>query len=389
MSIKPRKLKNGRTVYDVTISYGNRREYKTYPTRKEAEAAQDDAKRYKRALRDKTGKIRLGEYIDKIYLPIASRRLQVTSLETYETTIKNAIKPSLGSYYIEDIDRLAIQTMVDDCATESVAKKAVATLKTILNEAIGDGYISGNPANARYAYPPKGTPRDNGAILSDFEQIAQFIAVVQNTASEGIVRLVMTGLMLGLRPEERYALDYEDFDFDNGTVTVENAYVSARSRHGGNQLKATKTPLSRRVIPMPQPFADWFAEQGGGQGAWIVGETGERLSPSTAQKAWRRYLNDHPELPPVTLENMRHSFATSCLHAGMHVEDLSRMLGHSNINTTFDRYIRPDLANIRAGLAQIPYPESGYSGVSPGQTHGNRSSILRASTKKRPPELGK
>ena len=70
---------------------------------------------------------------------------------------------------------------------------------------------------------------------------------------------------------------------------------------------------------------------------------------------WNRYLKEHPELPRVTLENMRHSFATACLHAGMNVEDLSRMLGHSDINTTYRRYVKPDLANIRAGLAKIPY----------------------------------
>ena len=362
MSIKPRKLKDGKTVYDVRLEYGSVnggriRESKTFATLKEAEAAETDARRVRTALNGHTGKLKLGEYIDRCYWPIASRRLEANSAATYEKEIRLRIKPCLGNCTLENLDRRKIQAMVDTCATESVARKAVSTLKTILNEAVADGYMNGNPAMARFAYPRKGKSRGNGVILTDFDQIAQFIATVQNDASEAVTRLVMTGLMLGLRPEERYALDYEDFDFANGTVTVDSAYIYASKDFGGTQMKSTKTPLSNRVIPMPRPFIDWFYWTDSGTGAWITNADGERLSPSTAQKMWRRYLALHPDLPPVTLENMRHSFATSCLHAGMNIEDLSRMLGHSNINTTFKRYIKPDLANIRNGLAKIPYPE--------------------------------
>ena len=361
MSIHKRQLKDGTTVYDVTLEYGiyrgkRLRECKTFHTLKAAQDADKDAKRYRQAVNDRSGKLRLSEYIDNFYWPIASRRLEVTSLETYEREIRKRIKPYLGNCFLEDIDRYKIQTMIDDCSTESVARKSVATLKTILNEAMGDGYIKSNPAMARFAYPKKGKKRDNGVILSDFSQIASFIAVVQNDALEPITRLVMTGLMLGLRPEERYALNYEDFDFENGTVYVHGAYVVASKKNGGNQLKKTKTPLSNRVIPMPKQFQDWFYYTSNGKGAWIVSSTGERLSPNYGRKLWNRYLDAHPELPRVTLENMRHSFATSCLHAGMNVEDLSRMLGHSDINTTYRRYVKPDLSNIRAGLAKIPYP---------------------------------
>ncbi len=35
--------------------------------------------------------------------------------------------------------------------------------------------------------------------------------------------------------------------------------------------------------------------------------------------------------------------ARSYLHAGGRVEDLSRILGHSNISTTYRRYVRPSV----------------------------------------------
>ena len=359
MSITRRRLKDGTYVYDATLEYGiidgkRDRRRRTFKTRKDAEKAEKDAARFRDAVKNRTGRLTLGEYIDRYYWPIASRRLEATSLDTYRREIDNRIMPILGDSMLDDLDRMSIQSMVDYAKTEAVARKSLGLLKTILNEAVGDGFMESNPAVARYAMPKKGKKRDNGVILSDFEQIARFLKEVQKDAPEAVARLVVTGLTLGLRPEERYALDYEDFDLKNITVNVKGAYVTASAKYGGNQMKKTKTEYSNRLIPMSHLFIDYYIFQEDGAGPWIKNKDGGRLSPSTGRKMWNRYLDAHPDLPRVTLENMRHSFATACLHAGMNVEDLSRMLGHSDINTTFRRYVKPDLKNMREGLRKIP-----------------------------------
>ena len=362
MSIRTRKLKSGKTVYDVTLEYGSRdgkrdRKVKTYQTLKEAETAEAEASRLRYAMRNKSGRIKLSEYIDMYYWPIALRRLESYSLYSYQLTIDKYLKPLLGSCYLDDIDRRKIQTMLDASQTQAVAKRNLCVLKLILNEAITDGFIDAIP-NGKYAMPKAGKNRDNGLVLSNFNDIASFIAIVQDTAPEAVTKLVMSGLMLGLRPEERCGLDYEDFDFENGTVEIKRACIATSKKYGGLcQLKEPKTKLSHRVIPMPKPFIDWFYLTENGTGAWIVNSKGNRMNPRNAYQQWRRYLEKHPELPPITLENMRHSFATSCLDAGMHVEDLSRMLGHSGIIMTYRRYVKPDLENMRRGLELIPYPE--------------------------------
>ena len=257
MSIRARKLKSGKTVYDVTLEYGSRdgrrdRKVKTYQTRKEAEIADSEASRLRYAMRNKSGRITLNEYIERYYWPIALRRLSASTLDYYRCEIDRHIKPSLGDTFLDDIDRWAVQGMLDSIKTNATAKKALSILKIIMTEAASDGFIAGFP-KARYALPRESGKRDNGLILTDFNQIASFIEVVQNDAPESITKLVMTGLMLGLRPEERYALNYEDFDFPNGTVEVRSAFISATKKHGGCHVKEPKTPLSNRVIPMPQP----------------------------------------------------------------------------------------------------------------------------------------
>ena len=77
------------------------------------------------------------------------------------------------------------------------------------------------------------------------------------------------------------------------------------------------------------------------------------MTPSTAQKQWLRFLDAHSECPRLTIENMRHSFATAYLAQGGHIETLSRILGHSNISTTINRYYKPDIGVLRADMLRV------------------------------------
>ena len=108
MSIKARKLKNGKTVYDAVLEYGTidgerSRSTRTFSTRKEAEKAEQDARRYRNAVYRRTGNIRLSEYIDRFYWPTASRRLAATSRDTYSKDIRLRIMPSLGDCFLDKV----------------------------------------------------------------------------------------------------------------------------------------------------------------------------------------------------------------------------------------------------------------------------------------------
>lgn len=353
MAISSRQLKDGTTVYDVRCSMGYRMDGKpdrrsvTVRTKRAAQLEEAKMIAERDALRGRSGKMTLSQYIDTRYWPVASKRLAATSKDTYKREIDKRIKPMLGNVDIRDLDRPRIQAAINKVDTEAPARKMLGTLKTILNEAKGDGLILTNPACAKYAMPPKGQKRDNGLVLTDFDQIADFAAVVAQSAPQAAQRTVMLGVWQGLRPEERYALDWEDIDMENGTLTIKSAYVEASKEHGGTQAKETKTELSTRIIPMHPKFKEWVVQIPRTDGAFIKGVNGARICPSTARKQWNRYLDAHPELPPVTVENMRHSFATAYLAAGGRIEVLSKLLGHSNINTTINRYYKPDIDTLR------------------------------------------
>lgn len=356
MSISARKLKSGKTVYDVSVYVGftadgkrDRRKV-TCPTKRAAELEHAKLLAMRDAMRGRSGRMELRDYIATRWWPRVSKRLQPSSLDTYEKEVRLRILPHLGNMDVRDIDRTRIQRMVDAIPTEPVARKCVGVLKTILNEAKGDGLIVSNPAEAPFAMPQGGCKRDNGLVLVDFEQIGALLDIVAHRASECVQRISYLGLLQGLRPEERYALDWSDLDMGNNRIRIRQAYTPASPKHGGLKLKAPKTENGARTIPMLPQFAEWLSTQSCGGGPFIVGADGQRISPSTAQKRWRRFLRDNPDVPPVTIENMRHSFATAYLAAGGRVEVLAKMLGHADITTTLRRYVRPDLESMRADI---------------------------------------
>ena len=358
MAISARKLKDGSTVYDVRVVMGHRIDGKqdrrsvTVRTKRAAQLEEAKMLAERDAKRGRSGKMTLAQYVDNQYWPVVRGRLAATSLDTYRIELDKRILPTLGNVDMRDIDRIAIQRLIDVIPTLDVARKTLGTLKTILNEAKGDGLIVTNPATAKYAMPPKGQKRDNGLVLTSFEQIDDFAAIVAHRANERLLRVVMLGVYQGLRPEERYALDWLDVNADDGTLTINSAYVMASKEHGGTQEKETKTELSTRVIPMHPKFRDWLSTLDRGDGAFIPSyyKNVKRMSPSTGRKHWKRFLVDNPDVPQVTLENMRHSFATAYLAAGGRIEVLSKMLGHSNIQTTINRYYRPDVETLRLDI---------------------------------------
>lgn len=359
MSIKKRTRADGSTVYDVRNYMGfdadGQRVRRSVTVGSLAAARIEDAKMVaeRDAMRNRSGRMDLRSYVERRYWPSASRRLAATSLDTYEKELRLRILPALGSMDVRDIQRPQIQKMLDGIATESVARKCLGVLKTILNEAKGDGLIKSNPAQAPYAMPREGVKRAVKPILTTFEEISDLLYIVRHRASDSLVRICYTGLLEGLRPEERYALNWEDFDMENGLIRVSQAYVTASPRHGGLQLKETKTKGSARLVPIHPAFASWMSTLTPGDGPFITGANGSRISPSTAQHRWAAFLRDNPDAPRVTIENMRHSFATSYLHAGGNVEDLSRILGHADINTTFRRYVRPSVHDLKRGMDAV------------------------------------
>lgn len=380
MSISKRTLKSGRVVYDVQEYVGftldGRRDRKKVTCRTMREARVEQAKlvALRDASRNRSGRCTFDQYVDTWWWP-STAVLAASTRDTYERELRLRLRPAFGGMDLRDVTRPLVQRMIDGCGTRRVAEKALGTLRTILNQAIGDGIIQSNPAGARYVMPERGRPRDNGVVITTYEGMRPLISALSDYAlvDGGFCRtLAVLGLMMGLRPEERYGLDWRDLDLTEGVCHVRRAYLSVSRREGSYDEKEPKTALSARDVPIPDDVRAMLARdrsRGGivRMGPVLTGMGGQRVPPSTARRRWSAFLrwcdSEGRDVPHVTIENCRHSFATSYIHAGGRVEDLSRILGHSDITTTYRRYVRPGSEDLERGIGDhVPPMVSGGAG---------------------------
>lgn len=106
--------------------------------------------------------------------------------------------------------------------------------------------------------------------------------------------------------------------------------------NGHEVVVEPKTELSRRTVVLPR-FAVLRLRQIKGKGRLTGG-----LNPGQVDRRYRTWCR-RQGLPCVPRRNLRHSWATTALAAGVDVAVVSRALGHSSIETTARYYLRPDL----------------------------------------------
>jgi integrase len=173
------------------------------------------------------------------------------------------------------------------------------------------------------------------------------------------------GFYAGLRSGEISALRWRDVDTfsDEPRITVRASFdQSARV------VNAPKTKKGEREVPVIDqlaPIVDEYrahlaAEEGAERIApdalVFIGRDGANVGGSAVlarcKKVWQRHdLTD----AAVLLHETRHTFASLAIASGIDIYHLSRIMGHSSIQITLDRYghLYPDgLAEARRLLSQ-------------------------------------
>lgn len=67
-------------------------------------------------------------------------------------------------------------------------------------------------------------------------------------------------------------------------------------------------------------------------------------------RIYRRYyklLMERLDMPRIKFHGLRHTFATRCIESQCDYKTVSSILGHSNISTTLNLYVHPDMGQKR------------------------------------------
>jgi integrase len=297
-------------------------------------------------------------------------RIGAGTVSLYDSILETHINSKFASAPIGRIDRGVVQRWVNQLTADGLApgtvRNAYACLRNALNTAVKLGYLKTNPCTTIDL--PRAR-REEMLMLTPEE-----VKALANAIDKHYKTLVYVAAYSGLRAGELLALTRADVDVLKGTLTVRR---SLKDVNGTLTLGEVKTPASRRTVTLPAGVArmlrDHLAktqDQGGpasseADALVFASKTGK---PLRHRLFYRRHFKpavtgytkpDGTKVPGalpaakhgLRFHDLRHTAASLAIHAGAHPLLVSKMLGHSSVQITLDRYSHL-MPNVSEALAE-------------------------------------
>lgn len=304
--------------------------------------------------------------------------------EMYPRHLRLHILPVIGDRRIstitaDDCDRV-IMTMRG--MSKAYQHQMLIVLRAMLKQAKKRGLIKENPAEDtdfdRAKDPKKRRPITRAERYA-IEQAADREFGLDGKKNYNGALFLLT-MRCGLRPGEVCALRKTDLDFVRRYIHVRQA----RER-GSGIIKDPKTTAGTRDVPVPAGFAEWLQ-------AWLQAhpthtaceyvfaqrDGRSMITESSYNKRWKAFkklvdleLGATMEYVPgagrkrvhtitrsvvaddLVPYNLRVTYATDCVKAGIHPSVLQRLMGHSSIEVTNQYYVMVDEELLEQARGQI------------------------------------
>jgi integrase len=322
---------------------------------------------------------RLSDFFDQ-WLAARELHVSVKTFDRYRSIVNLHIKPHLGSIRIQNLRALEIDYAINAWSrghrkdkksgqlSRTSVKHIFETLRCALNQARRWGLITNNPcANAS---PPRREHREAQVL-----DVAEVGRLFEELRADACLLPVMFDIATGLRRGELLALCWRDVELDRGLVHVRGSLESVK---GQLHIKEPKTRKSRRTLALPELAVRALRAQLKEQVSRFdrLGITRSDVTPvfdrlgsfwEPASFSLRFYrLREKLKLGKLRFHDLRHSFASILLTAGVDLKIISDLLGHAEIGVTANQYLHPapglrrdaadrfDAEFERSGAAQWP-----------------------------------
>jgi integrase len=250
-----------------------------------------------------------------------------STLKGYRSILSAHLLPTFGGKEAEEITASDIRMFQVKLTEAGLAGSRINTicqlLRCILHEAYRENVIQLDPTKGVRKV------RQSRAKVEPFTQ--EEIEKIFNYVDPHYLPLFQTLLLTGMRPNEAFALTWADINFEAKTINIDKGMV-------GGVEDTTKTESSERVIPMVDTLVAILLPLRKEAGKVFLTKAGGEMK-FDLDRIWKRAVIKAgvSYRPPY---NLRHSWASKALTAGIPVAYISKILGHSNIGTTLKYYAR-------------------------------------------------
>ena len=277
------------------------------------------------------------------------------TVDTKRILATQHVIPALGARKLVDLSADEVdQWLVEKVASLSTC--TVADLKSILRRAITRA--QSRDRVRRNVVLLCGTPRGQPGRPSKALTLEQAKALVDHTDGSTMGTYVLMSLLTGARIEELRALTWSHLDLngrpDTDPPVLPHAMVWRSVRAGGD----TKTRKSRRTIALPARCVEALLDHQDRQVTarrtagerWVDNDlvfataTGTALDSANVRRGFRRVAAAAGlDAADWTPRELRHSFVSVLSDAGVPIEQIARLVGHSGGSTVTETVYRKQL----------------------------------------------
>lgn len=306
----------------------------------------------------------LETFVDEVYAPWTEATMR-TAAETVRSLKKNF--PDLQRKKLHEITPWLVEkwrsARLKANAQPATVNRALDNLRAAMARAVEWGFLAENPLAK-----VKRTKTDTAApirYLAEGEEAALLIALVDRekriraerasanawraergyplhpdlrscTFADHLRPIVLLSLNTGMRRGELFSLDWQDVDLDRAVLTVRGLHAkSKKTRH---------LPLNAVAL---EALTRWREQSQ--SGLVFPSRTGERLT--NVQKSWASVLSA-AGITSFRWHDLRHHFASKLVMAGVDLNTVRELLGHSTITMTL-RYAHLGPEHKAAAVARL------------------------------------
>lgn len=279
-----------------------------------------------------------------------------SSFSAYILLLENHLLPIFGNKY--EVNDTEVQAFVFQKLEQGLSQKTIKdvliVLKMILKFGMKNKWLQHYQLDVQF---PTERTKQNVEILSRTNQkkMMQYIQEHFTFRNLGMYICLCSGMRIG----EICALTWDDIDTENGIVhirrTIQRIYtIDGDARKTEVILDTPKTKNSIREVPMNRDLLKMLKpiKKIVNPSFFVLTNDAKPTEPRTYRTYYKKFLRTLG-IPELKFHGLRHSFATRCIESKCDYKTVSVLLGHSNISTTLNLYVHPNLEQKKKAIDQM------------------------------------